>query len=119
MTDNKNNKVPIAEGIYLSAPCEKHLDKTTKLERDVAVIKDRLDDIKDIKTSIKGIEAHMATAGHYIPQMESQIGTLQVAVGELRETLAGLAGRHKVIYGILATVGSGVVALALKMFVGA
>ena len=114
------------DGWIIHPSCEKHQERTQQLEQQVAVLTDRMGDLRDIKDSIKSIERYIAQSSTSIPRMEQALllTNKQITI-EHRQTderlsrvevnIASERSRAKVVFGILSTIGVVVLGIGLKL----
>ena len=80
----------VAEMFPGDVPCVKHWEKTHELVQRIAVIEERVSDIRDIKSSIGKIEQYIASHSQRLPQAEQAILQLTREFNNTDHRLTGI-----------------------------
>jgi predicted ribosome quality control (RQC) complex YloA/Tae2 family protein len=158
-TTNTGNRTNRKQAYLLTPYCEQHLNRTVKLEREIAILNERFSDLSDIKNAIRSIETYITKStvsfsnfenklnelsnsiantkketeqridnseAHNVPRIEKSIQQFVDKFDEHREknddkinrienALIQNETKSKVIYGILAAIGTGTLAVFIKL----
>jgi hypothetical protein len=102
-------------------PCVKHWERTHDLVRKVAVIEERVSDIRDIKQAVHSVERHIEGMAQRLPQAEKAILELNKSFHDTSEKIellkvetAGSKVRQGIMAAIMGALGGAAVVAVIQ-----